>query len=483
MKRKTVLSVSLIVISLAVIIAGGGLTRPKPALSDDPVGVGVSLSAPDEVAADSDFSVTVTISQVESFDACNYDLIFDSSLLRLDDITPGNIGSTPIPIVGTNEIAPGTLRIVHNIPGLSGISGSGSLTVLHFHCIGPLNETTTINLSNGALSNVTAQAITATWTGALINAPPPEPGGVSSPPPVTDPTDTTGITDASGVFVRDVTTESTDGQARLTISKDTVGLSGEAEPVSEISVAVVSAPPAPPDEHSIVGSVYDLGPSGATFSRPITLSLSYTPSDVPDDASENDLFIAYWSANTAAFVVLDGSTVDIENNTVTAGINHFTPFAILAYIPGDYTAPPTPAAFSVSDLLIFPSEVAIGEKVTVSAVITNSGTSGGQYESTLNIDEKVEATRTVEVAAGASKQITFTVSRAVAGSYTVNIDRLSDTFAVKANPPLIPPSAPAEPAPAEPSTAINWPVLGSVIGAVAIALGLFISSQIRRRSY
>ncbi|MFH1775171.1 MAG: CARDB domain-containing protein, partial [Chloroflexota bacterium] len=165
------------------------------------------------------------------------------------------------------------------------------------------------------------------------------------------------------------------------------------------------------------------------------------------------------------------------------GINHFTPFAILVYIPCGCPTPPTPPAFTVTDLLILPPEVVIDEKVIISAVITNSGASGGQYEATLNIDEKVEATRTVEVAAGASKQITFTVSRAVAGSYTVNIDRLSDTFAVKAKPPLIPLSPPAEPAPAEPSTAINWPVLGGVIGAVAVALGLFISSQIRRRSY
>jgi hypothetical protein len=67
-----------------------------------------------------------------------------------------------------NEISSGTWRIVQNVPGLAGVSGSGYLAVLHFHVISSEGDSSTIGLSNGLLANNQAEEITATWAGDSV---------------------------------------------------------------------------------------------------------------------------------------------------------------------------------------------------------------------------------------------------------------------------------------------------------------------------
>ena len=139
----------------------GGVVVPVAATPE----VTVSLDAPDEVAPDSDFTANVNISEVVDFDSCNYDVSFDASVLRLDDVTSGLIGSTTIPVDIYNEISPGTYRVVQNVPGLAGVHGSGYLAVLHFQVIGSQGNSSTISLSSGMLSDNQAEEIPATWVG------------------------------------------------------------------------------------------------------------------------------------------------------------------------------------------------------------------------------------------------------------------------------------------------------------------------------
>ena len=129
----------------------------------------VSINAPDEAAPNSDFTANVNISEVVDFDSCNYDVTFDASVLQLDNVTPGLIGSTTIPVDVYNEISSGTYRIIQNVPGLSGVCGSGYLAVLHFHVIGSQGDSSNISLSNGMLSNNLAEEITATWVGDSVD--------------------------------------------------------------------------------------------------------------------------------------------------------------------------------------------------------------------------------------------------------------------------------------------------------------------------
>jgi len=131
--------------------------------------VTVSVDAPDTAAPDSDFTANVDISQVTELDSGNYDITFDAAVLRLDDIAVGLIGSTTIPVDMYNEISPGTYRVVQNVPGLTGVTGSGYLAVLHFHVIGSEGDSSDITLSNGTLSDAQAAEIEATWVGDSVS--------------------------------------------------------------------------------------------------------------------------------------------------------------------------------------------------------------------------------------------------------------------------------------------------------------------------
>jgi len=130
--------------------------------------VAVSVDAPAEVSPDSDFTVNINISQVTDFDACNYDVSYDSSVLRLDNVASGLIGTTTIPVDVYNEISPGTYRVIQNVPGLSGVSGSGYLAVLHFHVLGAEGDSSDITLSNGMIASNLAEEIGASWTGDSV---------------------------------------------------------------------------------------------------------------------------------------------------------------------------------------------------------------------------------------------------------------------------------------------------------------------------
>jgi len=131
--------------------------------------VTVSVDAPDTTAPDSDFTANIDISQVTELDSGNYDITFDPLVLRLDDVTSGLIDSTAVPVDMYNELSAGTFRVVQNVPGLTGVTGSGYLAVLHFHVIGSEGDSSAITLSNGVLSDAQAAEIVATWVGDSVS--------------------------------------------------------------------------------------------------------------------------------------------------------------------------------------------------------------------------------------------------------------------------------------------------------------------------
>jgi len=184
------------IIAITALLLAGGVVVTEAATR----GVTVSIDAPDNAAPGSDFTANVNISGVTSFDACNYDVSFDASVLRLDSVTSGLIGSTTIPVDVYSEVSPGTWRIIQNVPGLAGVSGSGSLAVLHFHIIGADGTSSAISLSNGVLSNNLAEAITATWVGDSVDvAASPVPVSIDAPIEVTPGSDFTANVNISGV--------------------------------------------------------------------------------------------------------------------------------------------------------------------------------------------------------------------------------------------------------------------------------------------
>ena len=152
-------------------------------------------------------------------------------------------------------------------------------------------------------------------------------------------TDVSGVVTGEGVFTEEVTAESESGKAELTIEEGTVGQTEEGQPLSEIWIIEMDKePPAPPADAKIVGLTCDLGPDGATFDPPITLTSTYDPNEIPGRASERDLVIAVWDKDTGEWVTLEGCTVDTVNNTISAPVSHFSRYTIIAPIP-----PPPPS--------------------------------------------------------------------------------------------------------------------------------------------
>ena len=168
-------------------------------------GATVSIDAPDEVAQGTDFVARVNITGVIDFDAANYDVTYDPSVLKVTSVTNGLIDGPTIPVDMWGLITSGTIRVVQNVPGLSGVSGSGYLAEIHFRVIGSAGETSNINLSNVILGDTYANEIPATWVRdavqvyGLTPTPTPTPGdggggggggGNGNPSPANTPTPT-----------------------------------------------------------------------------------------------------------------------------------------------------------------------------------------------------------------------------------------------------------------------------------------------------
>lgn len=298
-------------------------------------------------------------------------------------------------------------------------------------------------------------------------------------------TDLSNLVDENGVFIENIITGSVDGLCKLSIDKYVRGLTKDEEPLKEISILTIAQPPPPPADTKIIGSVYDLGPEGATFEPHTTLTITYDKSLIPSGVDEKKLVLAMWDKNTSKWVVLKDCKVDTITHIVSAPVNHFTNFTILAYI--------RPAAFTATNLTISPAEVNIGENVTISATVANTGDLAGSHKASLKIDDVATDSKMVTLAGGATQRVTFTTAKDIAGSYRVNVNGSSGTFTVRpapvlSTPPTSPPPAPSPPAPPAPPTLptpltppqpapappaplvkpINWWLIGGIIAGYAI---------------
>ena len=250
------------------------------------------------------------------------------------------------------------------------------------------------------------------------------------------------IVDKTGKFTSPATLCSADGRACIEIPKGTVGLI-DGEPLSSLAITPVS-PPAPPPGYAKIGLNFDFEPSGAIFDPPIFLTFEYHPNWLPPGATPDNLTIMYYDEDTGRWVELGAEDIEIDpaTNTITARVSHFTIFSVMTRI--------SPAAFEVSGLVVPTTTIGIAEKATISAMVKNTGDLAGTTKVTLKINGVEVGSKSVKLAGGEMRKVSFTTVQGKAGSYKVEIDGLTATFTVKAvavAPIVIAPSVPQVVAP------------------------------------
>ena len=261
--------------------------------------------------------------------------------------------------------------------------------------------------------------------------------GNQVPPPIGGVTDISNIVTGDGLFTQDVTLSSGDNNVQLTVDQGTTGLTALGHPLSQLIILTLNFPPDPPENSHIIGLTYDFRPDGATFDQPITITFTYNPDNIPAGVNEEDLSIAFYDDINGEWVVLENIIVDPTTNTITGETTHFTAFTVLALTE--------PASFTLSDLVLTPSEMYAGETITVSVTVANTGDLSGTHDVTLNIDGAVFETKQVTLDSHGSQTVSFTLSLDTAGTYNISIGTLSAVLTVIEPDPA--PTPTQEPAP------------------------------------
>lgn len=135
-------------------------------------------------------------------------------------------------------------------------------------------------------------------------------------------------TSSTGKILSMVTGTSADGRVTITISAGTTALDKVGNALTSLTVKVDSSPPAPPEGAHIIGLAYIFEPSGATFDPPLSITWKYEDADIPEGVAEEDLVLAYYDPVAKEWKTIT-SSVNAEDNTITAIFNHFTCFAII----------------------------------------------------------------------------------------------------------------------------------------------------------
>ena len=120
----------------------------------------VSVDAPERV--DSDFIITIEIENAEDLDSGQFDLYFDPAAVNVTGVDDGLIDDTVIP-VDNWAVDEDRIKVLFNLPGIDGVSGSGSLATIHFETVVPGD--CAMEISDGLLVDNMAEVIPASWDG------------------------------------------------------------------------------------------------------------------------------------------------------------------------------------------------------------------------------------------------------------------------------------------------------------------------------
>jgi alpha-tubulin suppressor-like RCC1 family protein/uncharacterized protein YjdB len=198
-----------------------------------------------------------------------------------------------------------------------------------------------------------------------------------------------------------------------------------------ITVAPVTNPQ--PDPKLAPGTAFDFGPTGTTFSAPVTLNINYDPAVLV--AGTNQAQLKVFKLVGTTWTVLAGSTVNTSTHVVTGQTSSFSTYAVLELVTPVATVAITPNPVDLPNgmqvQLATTLKDAQGNVLTGRNVTWNSATQGVATISTAGLVTSVAVGSTVITATseGVSSQLTLNV-RSDPSARTIALDRGSGSIFV-----------------------------------------------------
>lgn len=254
------------------------------------------------------------------------------------------------------------------------------------------------------------------------------------PPPPPAPLSFNGLTssadlnlDFTGHVQNGVQLQTEDGNATLDIPRGTVLCDAYTAPLTNLTAALLDNPPEAAPRQAVIVA-YEFGPDGSYINPPITLTLSLGAIKLPEGAIADSIVLAHWDGKQ--WVKVD-SQINSAAGTFTIQIGRFGRWALIAAIA------PLPK-FSQSDLQLSADNVAVDDNITIQARVNNTGEANGKYTAVLKINNEITDSQELTLAAGASRELVFNVSRGFAGDYTIDINGKTAQFTVIEISPAVP---------------------------------------------
>jgi len=163
---RSVLAGGVVICIVAAII--GSLAIPGLAALQIVDTVTVTVNAPEKVKAGETFDATIDVDSIVDFNAGQFDLSFDSSVVNVMDVADGSLDGTTIPVFMWDFVDSETIRVLLNIPGVKGVSGSGYLAKISFEVVGEPGDRSELDISGGVLVDKEAKEIPAEWIDAVV---------------------------------------------------------------------------------------------------------------------------------------------------------------------------------------------------------------------------------------------------------------------------------------------------------------------------
>ena len=132
------------------------------------IGVPVTVNAPETVSGT--FDATIDVTDVTNLDSGQFDISFNASVVNVTSVDSGSVGATEVRLDGWTFRDSDTVRVIFNLPGATGVSGSGHLATIHFEVTGTAGDRSVLDISEGLLVNTGSGKIPAVWIDDEVGA-------------------------------------------------------------------------------------------------------------------------------------------------------------------------------------------------------------------------------------------------------------------------------------------------------------------------